>query len=508
MAKRLFEIFSILVSWTLFYSCIDDKTSGFKTDGSPITITIQDSVFDVELGNPVNISPDVNQVETDLPLTYEWRAMAIDGGQGSDSLRFIGTEKELNYKFDRSGVFKVRLRVENKYGSKFQFFVVNVLSPFEVGILVLSNDKEDNGRLSFLRAKNENEILDKTESDFNLDAFFLNTNIKLRGVRDAVLIGMDISGIISQLVISSETNGMLYFVEPTSFLVEYMEDVSASLPGLKPTTLGSIGESFLMGNSLFFGTKDEQGNSNDLYVINTVEHFIYPDMNNFPGEASYDKVLCKFKSQPTSYRWTEICCVDNTHKLIHVMDEYQAPYDLSEILDGRILVNVGFYAESSDLYKLIFITRDESSPNSISIFRTKGGYWGSEIFDGEPYTYNDDKITLTSNSDLVASDKYQSLFYCNGNGIYRWSPYVTSEPKLPTDPIITLPDTKDVVTCMAVSPNGQYLYVCVYNEDAKTDLKGRLLVVNIDNMEIIKTFEGISDRAVKIMWKDARLTDR
>ena len=147
MTKRLFEILSRLILWTLFYACIDDKTSGFKTDGSPITITVQDTVFDVELGSAVMISPDVSQVETDLPLTYEWRAIAVDGGTGADSLRFISTEKELNYKFDRSGIFEIRLRVENKYGSEFQSFIVNVLAPFEVGILVLSNDDQDNGRL-------------------------------------------------------------------------------------------------------------------------------------------------------------------------------------------------------------------------------------------------------------------------------------------------------------------------------------------------------------------------
>ena len=241
--------------------------------------------------------------------------------------------------------------------------------------------------------------------------------------------------------------------------------------------------------------------------MQTLEHYIYPDQDYLKGEASYDRVLCKFKSQLTSWRWTEICCVDNTHKLLHVLTKYQELQDFSEILDGRSLVNVGFYAENSDACRLIFITRDDSSPDVISIYRTTNDYYQMRI-DGEPYTYNDDKMTLKSNSDLVASDKYQSLFYSDGNRIYRWSPYVTSEPKLPTDPIITLPDAKDVVTCMAVSPNGQYLYICVYNEDAKTDLKGRLLVVNINNMEIVKTFEGISDRAVKIMWKDARLTDR
>ena len=509
MTKRLFEILSILILWTLFYACIDDKTSGFKTDGSPITITVQDIVFDVELGSAVMISPDVSQVETDLPLTYEWRAIAVDGGTGADSLRFISTEKELNYKFDRSGIFEIRLRVENKYGSEFQSFIVNVLAPFEVGILVLSNDDQDNGRLSFLRAKNENEVLDKTESNFNLNAFFLNSDIKLRGVRDAAFVVVDNNyrNLHSQLVILSETDGMLYFTESTSLLVEYAADVTSFLPGLKPTTLCSTAEG--VWKSLFFGTKDAQGNPGDLYIMNTVEHFVFPDLDYFPGDATYDKLVSKFDTED-KYRWTTICCIDNTHKLLHLMNKYQA-FDLSAFMQGRTVINAGFYDENSngEMYRVVLVMKDDAAPNQISIYRSKNRFLSEkEPFDGAPYVYTDNDITLTSDCNLVSSDKYQYFFYNNEHEIYRWTPYLTSEPKLPSKPIITLPDADDVITCMTVSPEGQYLYVCVYNKNAKTDLKGKLLVFDIDKMELKKTFEGISDRAVKVMWKEARFFHR
>lgn len=61
--------------------------------------------------------------------------------------------------------------MENQYGSSFKFFQVHVQAPFEQGILVLSNDQSDVGRLSFLRLKEEDEVLSKKESDFNLNAF-------------------------------------------------------------------------------------------------------------------------------------------------------------------------------------------------------------------------------------------------------------------------------------------------------------------------------------------------
>ena len=175
------------------------------------------------------------------------------------------------------------------------------------------------------------------------------------------------------------------------------------------------------------------------------------------------------------------------------------------------MINAGFYDENNngEMYRVVLVMKDDAAPNQISIYRSKNRFLSEkEPFDGAPYVYTDDDVTLTSDCNLVSSDKYQYFFYNNEHEIYRWTPYLTSEPKLPSKPIITLPDADDVITCMTVSPEGQYLYVCVYNKNAKTDLKGKLLVFDIDKMELKKTFEGISDRAVKVMWKEARFFHR
>ena len=153
--------------------------------------------------------------------------------------------------------------------------------------------------------------------------------------------------------------------------------------------------------------------------------------------------------------------------------------------------------------------QEDADPTSISVYKTKSQSdgWSDGVMDGIPYTYKDENLNLPFGSDLVASDMYQSLFYSRGNEIYRWSPYVTSTPALPTLPIITLSD-KDEITCMAISPDELYLYVCVYNPQAKTELKGKLLIMNVKTLKIVKEFPGISDRAVKVMWKDSKMSNR
>lgn len=510
MKKKLYWIFSVLLSCTLFYACIDDESSGFKTEGSPITITTSDTVFDVEQGLPVTIDPDVTQTEPDLPLTYEWRAMSMDknNGEFSDSLKFIGVDRVLNYTFKNSGVYKIRLRVENKYRSEFKNFTVNVLAPFDQGILVLSNDENDNGRLSFLRAKSETEILDKKETDFNLNAFYLNSDIQLRGVRDAMLIGNKGADdkAVSQLIISSETNGMLYFTETKSFLVEYMVNVTASFPDLGPTTICSSGDNFFISELVFLGCRNKNGNPANLYALNTRGQFCYPDEISFEQKAVYDKVMCTFVGKVTDFsRYTLTCCIDNTTGKLHLKSKSLNDYDVSEIMEGRKVVGAGFFEKD----RVIFVMQEDADPTSISVYKTKSQSdgWSDGVMDGIPYTYKDENLNLPFGSDLVASDMYQSLFYSRGNEIYRWSPYVTSTPALPTLPIITLSD-KDEITCMAISPDELYLYVCVYNPQAKTELKGKLLIMNVKTLKIVKEFPGISDRAVKVMWKDSKMSNR
>ena len=45
---------------------------------------------------------------------------------------------------------------------------------------------------------------------------------------------------------------------------------------------------------------------------------------------------------------------------------------------------------------------------------------------------------------------------------------------------------------MEMSPNREHLWVCVYNKNADTELKGKLLVVNPATMTVEKVFPGIS----------------
>ena len=496
MKERMRYVIIGLMAWLLLYGCIKDESSGFRTEGSPITITTDDTVYYQDFGTSVLIDPEVTQSQPDLPLVYEWKFIATDGGASSDSLRLIGTDKVLDYKFPRSGIFRVRLRVENQYGSSFKFFQVHVQAPFEQGILVLSNDQSDVGRLSFLRLKEEDEVLSKKESDFNLNAFKQsNPGVTLHGLRDAIIsyisqVSQSETG--SGLVVSSETDQVLYCLNAQNFLIENQVDVRAYCPEMYPTTL--FGSDYAGISEVLFASNDVDGNPDDIGVFE-VEGFIAR-----PRPAAYNKFDKAILGIMVIEGWSILnyvaCLVDNTHSEVHSMENGSVgKWNAGDRFTGEYIVNVSFLGTSGCL---VFITQDKNDPSKIRIHKTIDDQLE---FESGIYEYTLAKeMTLTHECQMCSNDKYKHIYYYKDNKLYRWV-YMANEPKLPEKPDFEFADENDEITCIACSPNEEHIYVCVYNPNATTELKGRLLILNADTLEVEKEYKGISDKALKVMWK-------
>ena len=506
MKKIVLYIWIVLMAWLVPGACIDDKTSGFKTDGSPIVISVQDTVVYQDFGFPLVIEPEITQLLSDLPLKYEWRWMAMDGGEGSDSLRFISGEKVFEHKFSRAGVFKIRLRVENQYGSSFKYFTANIRAPFEQGLLILSNDEEDNGRLSFVRLKEENELLDKENTDFNSNAFGqANPEIILRGARDVIFARTGKDYPYSYvLAISSEPEQKIYFLNGRYFLMENIVDVKKFYPEAYPTVLCGNGDN--AARKMMFGTNDRMGHPGDCGFVH-MESFLA-----YPGETfgEYDKIIvgeCKDEDWglTTYLGWF----IDNTHSNVWGIEYGNSTFTSGERFTGKQVIN-GAYIDKSG--KIVLVAVEKGNPRKVSIHKSDFNSWDWDtreiVFESDPYIYTvDGDLNLTADSRMVSNGKYQYIYYYQGNKIYRWV-YMAQEPELPTKPELILDDPDDEITCMEMSPNREHLWVCVYNKTADTELKGKLLIVNPATMAVEKTIKGISDRAIKVMWKPVEFNEK
>lgn len=170
MKRSITYILILLAFLGLGQSCIDDDSVGMVRDLSIINIqTVQDTFY-VNFGEESTLPVTVTQTGSGN-LTYEWGWGDVDSqGTIKDSLKVISTEPVLHYTFRKLGQFKVRLRVTNEDGSSFYYFELYVRSPFQEGILVLSEDENKLGRTSFLRVKHPDEVVTGDE-EFNLHAF-------------------------------------------------------------------------------------------------------------------------------------------------------------------------------------------------------------------------------------------------------------------------------------------------------------------------------------------------
>lgn len=102
------------------------------------------------------------QVESELPVTYEWaygKPKASDKDEyAMESIEVISDKADIRYTFNRIGTYLLRLKVDNGECIVYKYFTLNVNSGLDEGILILSNDAEGSGTLTFIKKRTEDEI--------------------------------------------------------------------------------------------------------------------------------------------------------------------------------------------------------------------------------------------------------------------------------------------------------------------------------------------------------------
>ena len=102
------------------------------------------------------LEPSIKQSIEGKELKYEWQ---ID-------YKVVSTEKNLLYTCDKIGNYECRLKVSNEDGALFQIFDLKVVSPYEIGLLLLS-ENQGKTMLSWKRTDKEDKPIEGNSYKLN-----------------------------------------------------------------------------------------------------------------------------------------------------------------------------------------------------------------------------------------------------------------------------------------------------------------------------------------------------
>ena len=208
-------------------SCFKDESTDATNPIAEITIDESNlmKVYNINKNDSLIISPVVTQSNKELPLYYAWELDQV----------IVSTEKEFRYKGDILGTYNGRLIVSNDDGKAFYTFTLNVNSPYEYGIMVLSKDTDGRPHIAFMQEPleegGEKKFYDENCLEKNnTDQFFASNPsdiIQTTGTLIVACQGNDND---------SEDGAAIYFLNEKTFVMENLVE-SNEYKDFKPTRL-------------------------------------------------------------------------------------------------------------------------------------------------------------------------------------------------------------------------------------------------------------------------------
>ncbi len=410
-------------------------------------------------------------------------------------MRHLSDEKVLRHTFKKLGKYGLRLKVSNEHGSSYKYFTLFVKAAFDQGIFVLSADEEKKGRVSFMRPLSREEVEAGKEETFYTSAFkSVNPEYELNDPTDAKKIGPD-------MFISSGQDQLVYRIDAQTFDMYNVTDFKTELDWVRPVAICSKDRTIT--NYLVFSA------NGGIAKVDYTSDIAYDGNTFWENHPPMDKIYEKITGEPIPPSISVRRMRNYSFFLNYKESALYYVYDLQDYYAHRYeypeddLINV--VMDKNTLSCLV--ARKKENPRQILITRGYASNKGGMQYPWE-YSYEADEITLTRESIMQSNDAYNSVFYTNKNNLYRWYNW-NAEPVLPETPVISL-DASCEITCFSFTPDSKKIYLGVY-DSRLTGLKGSVYVYDADELDpstnqlkLLKKYEGVADRPIKVFWKNNR----
>lgn len=498
----------------LFTSCFSDSTT--LSDMSRLSYitckdeTPVDSVYDIYKNETLTLSPQMAQTrpEKGLVLSYEWE---ING-------KTVCTDPVFTYTGDELGSFICRLIVSNNDGSVFYPFKINVVTPYDEGIAVLSKDAEGKSCLSFMRLN----ASDQKDTCFYDEELFSLNNPDIPFAPNAVDMVHTESSLYIMCQGDASHSPAIYNLQHKTFKIKNFASVTGYYD-FKPTILALpfmpypgnpvpiICEN---GKTYDFDSKTlAVGPATKLQYTYaqkiSAEPFKTQTYNNVFWDNDANDLCILFNGGYGPYFCSTkyICPRDSVLKESSKYNYFNGDSFLTMV---AVQITAQQKAASMEPDILVFTTRNLGFTN---IKRTVLNYtfWKNNDEDVPTFSLTQPiavcgrclpgkSLPFDATTPMVATKLYDKMFYADGANVMDWN-YIGDN----LDKATVLQTVGTTATCqiasLMLSSDHEKIYVAFY-DPTLTGKNGSMWVIKTDGGQVLEKYDNVFYKPIKMIYKD------
>lgn len=512
-SKSIFLAYIVLAHFVCntFTSCIsDDTTLATKPLAEIVIDTLSiDKVYNINKNETLHISPKVSQTNTPKTLKYTWEVNQEE----------YSTSSEFEFPAKYLGTYLCRLIVENEDGKSFYPFTINVNSPYEEGIAVISQDPEGKSMISFMLTPTDPNVKRTfTTSDCfaanNEDTPFASRAIDMVQSSGSLIIACQGADNWQSQSHTGHTADVptLYYLNEKTLVAENILTVT-EYPDFKPTRLIIPSEG---ASGVAYPVLCENGR---VYEFSTTEGAISEPTKL---QSKYAQTCLVHDDGGTGWFFELLFWDKTVGGLCEIYSGYGPYYCgkkyhlLREDCKGQ-----ENYFNGNDIVKMVLIDltdKQKRTERSEVLVLTKNafmtrktildtGFWVHDNETGTNVLFDNGGTTtacigtniITEQTPCVANKTYYSLLFGSGNRLMRWN-YATQQTLDKSDVLQTFGSSSAIITDLVLSRDHLTTYVAFY-EPNQPGLNGSVYVINTDTGDILERHDNVCYRPTRMIYK-------
>lgn len=494
----------------MFAACNRDDSTGIIRSVSEITIQDETEELNVNFGFELVRKAKVSQTIPDIPLTYEWAAAPYTSETATDTLKVISEEEELHYTFRQRGKHRLRLKVFNGDEAVFKDYTVWVNAAFEEGVMMLAEDENGEGNLSFLKTLTPEEIEAGVEEKILEHCFStVNPGVDMKNPVGFVKILLDYGSSNKKFIMVMQDK--IYFADPSTLELIGTTPINGDYAGEKARTFVA---SDYYGCYPFIQTENGK-----IIHVEKKFNFLYNNTSALYQNANaglYEDMITQ-----TSIANAKVGIETTVFFLNYSTSTITTTYGYFPIVESKEMFKdediITIFKENNipTQSKVYAITSSKKDKNELIIrnisFQPTQDYSDCDMIANSKYSYtlNSGDKCPAQGIQFVGCSTYGMAFWHEGSEIYAWN-YLNPESKLPNTPVIDIKQADNAgsnveITYITTSNAlvnrvpiniDQWLYVGVYDKDTK---RGSLYIydctkIGQPGLKPYKQFDNQTDR--------------